>query len=168
MKRILQTLKQMDPKRVALLALGPGVAAVAADAAIAHFAGREMAHPAQLLPVTVGPLAAVVLLAAVNPKVVRAAGAVLAALGSVGTFFHARAFLRLLAGQRLDWGVVQNALAAAPPVAAPGAFIGLGVVVWLLASPALRIQFDQPAAALKVPAIAAAANDDVEPPARAA
>ena len=168
MKRILQTLKQMDPKRAVLLALGPGVAAVAADAAIAHFAGREMHNPAQLLPVTVGPLMALVLVAAGNPKVVRAAGAVLSALGAIGTGFHLRALMRLLSGQRLTWDMVQNALAAAPPVAAPGAFIGLGVVVMLLANPALRIELGGPAQ-IKAGALhAAVANDDREPPARAA
>ena len=166
MKRILETLRSMEPKRIVVLALAPGVAAIAADAAIAHFAGREMANPAQLLPVTVGPLVAVVLMAVVNPKVVRAAGAVLTLLGTVGTGFHVRAFLRLLAGQRVTWDAVQSALAVAPPVAAPGAFIGLGVVVYLLGSPALRIQFGAPAVALKAPAMRAA-NDNREP-ARAA
>ena len=40
----------LDAKRTLALVLGPGAAAIGGDAAIAHFAGREMAHPAQLLP----------------------------------------------------------------------------------------------------------------------
>jgi hypothetical protein len=47
MKRtILETLKTLDTKQIALLALAPGALVVAADVAIAHFAGRDMAHPA--------------------------------------------------------------------------------------------------------------------------
>src|SRR2546421_8282338 len=53
----------LTTKRALALALGPGALALGGDAAIAHFAGREMAHPAQLLPVIVGPLAAVALTA---------------------------------------------------------------------------------------------------------
>ena len=163
--RMLETLKAMDTKQVALLALGPGVLTIAGDVAIAHFAGREMVNPAQLLPVTVAPLAAVALMAAVHPRlkaaagrIVRGAGLLLCALGVVGTGFHLRALLRLLAGDRLTWQGLQTALAVAPPLFAPGAFIGLGALVWLLGRPEFQIWFQRPAVAMKqVPAVAAAA-----------
>src|SRR5437868_4475970 len=121
----------LDAKRAIALALGPAAAAVGGDAAIAHFAGREMAHPAQLLPVTVAPLACVVLMAVAAPRLpgqwfrrgARAVGAVLAALGTVGTGFHARALARLLQGSPFTWENLKTALAVAPPIMAPGAFV---------------------------------------------
>src|SRR5712691_7573810 len=99
----------LTSKRALALALGPGAAAIGGDAAIAHFAGREMAHPAQLLPVIVGPLAALALVAVAALRLpekwfrrgARAVGAVLIALGTVGTGFHGRALARLLEGAPL-------------------------------------------------------------------
>jgi hypothetical protein len=153
MTRIVETLKAMDKKRIVLFALGPAVLTLAGDAAIAHFAGREMAHPAQLAPVLVGPAAALVVMAGARARLqrtlarlTRIAGGVLAALGAVGTGFHLRALLRLLAGQKLAWDTLQTALAAAPPLFAPGAFLGLGAALWLLANPALHIAVDAPPA----------------------
>ena len=172
--RILMTLKAMDPKTLALLALGPAVITIAGDAALAHFAGREMHNPAQLLPVIVGPIAGAVVLLGVGAKakrtasrLVRGAGAALVVLGTIGTGFHARALLRLLTGQRLAWDVLANALAAAPPLFAPGAFLGLGALLWVLGNPAVVIRLERPAvAAARLAALdGPAANDG---PARAA
>ena len=144
--RILERMKALEPKQTAVLALAPGVLAVALDVAIAHFAGREMVNPAQLLPVTVAPAAAIVLLVGAAKRgwltrAMRIGGAALAVLGTVGTGFHLRALLRLLtgAGEKLTWQGLQAALAVAPPLFAPGAFLGLGVVVLLLASPRVEV-----------------------------
>jgi hypothetical protein len=138
----------LEPKRALALALGPGAAAIGGDAAIAHFAGRDMAHPAQLLPVIVGPLACVALLAVAGPRLpekwfrrgARAVGALLTALGTVGTSFHARALARLLEGEPLTWAGLKTALAVAPPIMAPGAFILLGVLIFALGNERLRIE----------------------------
>src|SRR4051812_14106993 len=139
----------LTTKRALALALGPGALALGGDAAIAHFAGREMAHPAQLLPVIVGPLAAVALTAVAALRLpehwfrrgAKIVGGVLTALGTVGTTFHARALARLLEGEPLTWNGLKTALAVAPPILAPGAFILLGALVLGLGAERLRIEF---------------------------
>lgn len=144
--------EELDAKRTLMLALGPGAAVLGGDAAIAHFAGREMAHPAQLLPVTLGPVACAILLAAAGPRLqetwfrrgVQLAGALLAALGTAGTAFHGRALLRLLEGAPLTWANLTTALACAPPIFAPGAFILLGALVLAAGNPRVHIEL-QPA-----------------------
>src|SRR5438067_12725642 len=133
----------LTPKRALALALGPGAAAIGGDAAIAHFAGRDMAHPAQLLPVIVGPLAAVALVAVAALQLpekwfrrgAKAVGALLAALGTVGTGFHGRALARLLEGAPLTWENLKTALAVAPPIMGPGAFVPLGALIFALGIP---------------------------------
>jgi hypothetical protein len=147
----------LDAKRALALVLGPSAAAIGGDAAIAHFAGRDMAHPAQLLPVLVAPLACLALMAVAAPRLpgqwfrrgARAVGAVLAALGMVGTGFHGRALARLLEGSPRTWENLKTALAVAPPLFAPGAFIMLGALVFVLGSPRVRIEL-QPAAPIQL------------------
>jgi uncharacterized membrane protein YedE/YeeE len=68
-------------------------------------------------------------------------GGVLTALGTVGTTFHARALARLLEGEPLTWNGLKTALAVAPPILAPGAFILLGALVFGLGAERLRIEF---------------------------
>lgn len=138
----------LTPKRALALALGPGALALGGDAAIAHFAGREMAHPAQLLPVIVGPLAAVALTTVAAMRLperkfrlgAKIVGGVLTLLGATGTTFHARALLRLLEGDALTWTNLKTALAVAPPILAPGAFILLGALIFGLGAERLRIE----------------------------
>lgn len=145
---------KLETKQLAALAIAPGIAAVALDVAIAHFAGREMAHPAQLLPVTIGPLAALLLGVVATARLpartfrrgARALGGLVAALGMTGTAFHAHALLRLLQGTPLTWEGLTTALAVAPPLFAPGAFIGLGALVFLLGDPRLELRFGAPPA----------------------
>jgi hypothetical protein len=139
----------LNPKRLILLALAPGALVLGGDAAIAHFAGREMAHPAQLLPVTLGPLAALILMLGAwreewLRRAVQVGGALLLALGGAGTAFHARALMRLLQGAPLTWENVTTALAVAPPIFAPGAFALVGALVLAAGNPRVRIEL-QPA-----------------------
>ena len=154
----------LGPKRALALVLGPGAAAIGGDAAIAHFAGREMAHPAQLLPVLVAPLAGLALIALAAPRLpgewvrrgTRAVGGLLAALGTVGTLFHGRALARLLEGAPVTWEGLQAALAVAPPLFAPGAFLLLGALIFALGNPRVRIDL-QPAAPARLAGAAAQA-----------
>ena len=147
----------LDAKRTLALVLGPGAAAIGGDAAIAHFAGREMAHPAQLLPVVVAPLACLALMAVAAPRLpdlwfrrgARAVGTVLTILGTVGTGFHGRALARLLEGSPFTWENLKTALAVAPPILAPGAFVMLGMMVFALGSPRVRIELE-PVAPLRL------------------
>lgn len=140
--------KGMETKRLAALVLAPGFAALGLDAAIAHLAGRDLAHPAQLLPIVCGPLGALALAAVAatrrGPRALerglRWVGLAMTALGAIGTGFHARALLRLLAGDALSWDGLMTALAVAPPLMAPGAFAGLGLAVFVLATPRLELR----------------------------
>jgi hypothetical protein len=52
-------------------------------------------------------------------------------------------------GGRWSADLIAAALAVAPPIFAPAAFAGLGVVVWLLGSPRLAIRFGGEQATLK-------------------
>jgi hypothetical protein len=144
-----QLVKQLEPKRAAAMAIGPGLAAIGADAGIAHFAGREMVHAGQLIPVLFAPIGCAAMIAFAFPRVrgawfrwaVRAVGAAAAAVGLAGTAFHLRAFLRLMDGGRWSADLIAAALAVAPPIFAPAAFAGLGAVIYLLGSPRLAIRF---------------------------
>jgi hypothetical protein len=145
---LMERMKKLNAKRVIALAIAPGAMGLGLDAAISHFAGRDMANPAQLIPVTFAPLAAMALMFLAAPHRtarvfrlgVRWVGAVGIAVGLVGTGFHVRALLRLLAGTPLTFANVGAALAVAPPLFAPGAFAAIGVLVWLLGSPRVAIE----------------------------
>ena len=145
---LMERMKTLNAKRVIALGVAPGVLALGLDAAISHFAGREMANPFQLTPVIFAPLAAMALLllgaphrtAATFRKGVRVLGAVGTLVGLAGTGFHVRALLRLLAGDALTFERLTAALAVAPPLFAPGAFAAVGMLVWLLGSPRLAIE----------------------------
>jgi len=71
--------------------------------------------------------------------VLRIAGGLSAIVGALGTAFHVSAFMRLLEGQEVTWKAIELALAVAPPLAAPGAFIAVGGLLMLLASPRVEL-----------------------------
>jgi hypothetical protein len=146
MMKTLVNLRNLDARRAGAVALSFGLFGLGLDAAIAHFAGREMKSPAQLVPVMV----AVVMLAIVpfaSKKVsegtfrtaLKAAGVLAAIVGTLGTAFHVAAFMRLLEGQEVTFKAIEFALAVAPPLAAPGAFVAAGGLLMLLASPRLEL-----------------------------
>jgi hypothetical protein len=145
---LMERMNHVAAKRLIAMAVAPGVVGLGVDAGIAHFAGREMASKAQLIPVLFAPLAAVVLMLLASPyrtgtmfrRGVRAVGAVAAGVGLLGTGFHVRALLRLLAGTPVTFDNLKAALAVAPPLFAPGGFAAVGVLVWLLGSPRLAIE----------------------------
>lgn len=148
--RLGRWMRGLTARRGIALAIGPGLLTVALDAAIAHFADKSMRHPAQLVPVLFGPVAMVALLGAAIPRVsfrtfrraVRAVGALGVGVGLTGTGFHLLALWKLLEGAPVTREALLAALAVAPPVFAPGAFAGVGVIVWLLGSPRLTLGFD--------------------------
>lgn len=145
---LMERMNKLNAKRVIALAVAPGVLGLGVDAAIAHFAGRDMANRAQLIPVLFAPVAAAALLllaspyrtAAVFRRGVRLVGALATAVGLVGTGFHVRALVRLMEGTPLTFAALKAALAVAPPLFAPGGFAGIGMLVWLLGSPRLAIE----------------------------
>jgi hypothetical protein len=138
----------LDARRAGALALGAGLVGIGLDAAIAHFAGREMKSVLQLVPVIAGPLAfvAVATFAAKRwsnetlKNAMRAIGALVALVGAIGTGAHVAAFMRLMEGTAWSMKDVELALAVAPPLAAPAAFIALGGLLALLVSPRISIE----------------------------
>ena len=145
--------KNLNAKRGAALVVAPGLLAVGADAAISHFAGKEMHHPAQLVPVVFAPLACAALTAFAAPRLtalrfrraVRWIGALGGAVGMAGTTFHLLALRKLMEGQPPTLAALTAALAVAPPLFAPGAFAMIGGIVWLLGNPKLELHFTVPA-----------------------
>jgi hypothetical protein len=103
-----------------------GIAGTAAEAALLHFRGAYH-DPAMWLPVTLTPVAALVLARAAQTGrvtwVTTAALAVTAALGLVGSGFHAYGISRNMGG----WANWRQNLLAGPPLPAPPAFTGLAV-----------------------------------------
>ena len=145
MKKVLE---KLGAKRFVALLIGPGLLAVAIDSAIAHFAGKGVGHPAQLVPLAYGAAAFVVmmLVTILDPQLawfrrgLRVLGLASAAVGAAGTFFHVKPMVADLADETLSWNAFEGALALAPPVFAPAAFIALGGLLWVLASPRLQLR----------------------------
>lgn len=146
--KTLVKLPKIDARRAGAIALAFGLLGLGLDAAIAHFAGREMKSTAQLIP----PVAAVLMLAIVPFAwrgvadktlriVLRVAGAIAMVVGILGSAFHGRVFMMLMEGVELSFENIEVALRIAPPLAAPGAFIGFGALLLLLASPRFELSF---------------------------
>ena len=148
--RMQEWIHHLNAKRGIALGIGPGLLALGADAGISHFAGgRPMAHVAQLVPLCYAPLACGALLGAALPRLslrwfrlaLRLVGIAGALVGAVGSGFHVRALLRLLEGEPLSLENLNAALAVAPPLFAPAAFLGIGVLLAVVASPRVNIRF---------------------------
>jgi hypothetical protein len=141
-------MKMLSATRLAVLSLGAGVVGLGVDAGIAHFAGREMKTMFQLVPVVAGlmgfvALAAVALLRSrehVFRTALRVAGALIALVGVAGTMLHGRQFMMLMEGVEVTMENIEVALRIAPPLAAPGAFIAVGALLALLASPRVSLR----------------------------
>jgi hypothetical protein len=134
-------------RRALALALAPALLLLAVEAAVAHFAGKEAEGPAQWLPVGYGALGAVLVAWAALPRTSRQAfgvgcrvlGAVGALVGLLGLGLHLWALGAELGGE-YSWPALQGALASAPPLFAPAAFIGVGLALWVVGSPRVLIR----------------------------
>jgi len=157
--RIGTWLSTLDTKRALSLMVGPGALALGVDAAISHFAGREMRHPAQLIPLTYGVLAFVGLAAAAVPKLtaehfrraLRWVGGAGLLVGLVGTGFHAHALWVILDGQVVSLQNLWISMAVAPPIFAPAGFAGIGALVWALGNPRVSISVQRRPVLVTVP-----------------
>lgn len=157
--RIGTWLSTLDTKRALSLMVGPGALALGVDAAISHFAGREMRHPAQLIPVTYGTLACIGLVAAAVPRLtaehfrraLRWVGGAGLVVGLVGTCFHAHALWIILQGEPITLHNLWIAMAVAPPIFAPAGFAGIGAIVWALGNPRLSISVQRRPVLVTVP-----------------
>jgi len=159
MTRIGSWLNTLETKRILALMVGPGALALGVDAAISHFAGREMRNPAQLTPITYGVVACIALVAAAVPKLTAAhfrralrwVGGAGLLVGLVGTAFHAHALWVILQGEPITLHALVNALAVAPPIFAPAGFAAIGALVWALANPRVTINVQRRPVLASVP-----------------
>ncbi len=134
-----------EAKRVAAIALALALPSLAFDAAIGHFAGKSNDHWGQWVPIWFAPPATLLLLIFSLPKValpkfrlvMRIGGVLTAAVGVAGTVFHLLATLREIGQEAWTLPTLEGALSVAPPLLAPGAFVGIGAVLWMLGHPRL-------------------------------
>lgn len=142
------------------LALAPGLVALAFDAAIAHWAGKDFDNRLQAVPVVYGLVGFVLMtlvcipssraLFAWTARLVGGAGVV---IGLVGTVVHLRALLEELQGQYTA-ASLEGGFSVAPPLLAPLGFAGVGAVLFLLPSARLllRLRVGNPPTASTAPA----------------
>jgi hypothetical protein len=135
-----------NTRRALALAVAPGLAMLAVDAAIGHFAGSDFDNRLQLIPVLYGMLGFVVLPIVVWPKAhapfawaARVLGAAGVAVGLTRTWFHFTALGSELKGD-YSWPAIEGGLSVAPPAFAPLGFAAVGVLLWLLPSPRLLLR----------------------------
>jgi hypothetical protein len=156
MNAVMRWFKTIGAARGTVVTMATGLVALGADAAVSHFAGREMRSVMQLVPVIASPIAFVTLMFAgmrhlaerTFRRIVRIVGAILAAVGAIGTTLHLAALMRLLAGGELTWSRIEDALAVAPPLGAPGSFLAFGVLLWAVVSPRISLTLLHSGAAL--------------------
>ena len=144
--RLLERIKNFGLKRAAIAGLAFGLVTMAFDAGVAHFAGRPLKHPAQLIPVAFGVVVVGLIGALLKPnlerlsKIARVVAVAAIAVGGLGSAYHALALLRMVTTtDGFDGNMLAVAISIAPPLLAPGAFIGLGAALWALASPRVGI-----------------------------
>lgn len=142
----LLTIDRLGVRKVAVVLLGVGLGTMGLDAGIEHFAGREeIKHLAQLIPVVFGGLSMFALTSLAFAKVTketlrkiaRTVGALAMAVGATGVAFHARPLIMMVSADPSTLGV---AMLIAPPIFAPGAFVLLGALLWVVTSEKLVIR----------------------------
>jgi hypothetical protein len=131
--------KDLPARRKVLLFLFPGMLTLVWDAFFAHwsFAKAAMPHWTQYIPVVYGVLAFVALAAAtllpMPPKtsirLCQATGVVGLLVGAGGIYFHGMNLLESLQGETLSFVTIGKAVKLAPPIFAPAAFAGIGLLI---------------------------------------
>jgi hypothetical protein len=124
-------------RRKVVLVAAAGVMTLWLEAFVGHVAGNPHVRWEQFIPLVYGAGAVVALaVAALLPeprpaldRLVRVVGALGMAVGMAGTFFHGRAFVGNMAGETVTARHVLRALSLGPPLFAPGAFIGVGLLL---------------------------------------
>jgi hypothetical protein len=142
---------QTRTKKLLTLGLAPAFFMLALDAAIAHFAGKDVSHQAQWIPVGFGiaggvGLGLVGLLRSsqrgfqIQRMVWRGIGGLSMAVGGAGMTFHLIPLAKDLADEPFSLAALEGALSVAPPLFAPGAFVALGALLIGLASSRLLVR----------------------------
>jgi hypothetical protein len=143
-------MKTRVPRIVALF-VGLTLFSLAIDSAIGHFAGKSADNPLQLAPVMIGLIGGMLLSVAAHPGLplkvfrvlVRVVGGPAVLAGAAGVGYHGRALWMDLADEALSVASLEGVLSVGPPLLAPAAFLGVGMLLWALGSPSLHV-FWQP------------------------
>jgi hypothetical protein len=141
-----------NSRRAIGLVLAPGLVILAFDAGVGHFAEKAGSNPLQYVPVFYGVIGGVLLLVTCVFKFsrrlfaisMRVIGGVSVLVGAVGTVYHVIGLVGDIQDKGFDAEGLEKALNEAPPTFAPMAFVGLGVILWMLASRNVLIRFRLP------------------------
>ena len=143
--RLLLWARRNSRKAIAL-ALAPGLLALAFDAAVAHWAGKDFDNKLQAVPVVYGVLGAVLMTLVCIPKsrtafawASRLVGGLGVLVGVVGTGVHTLRFFKELGGQYTA-SALEGAFSVSPPLLAPLGFAGVGALLVLLPSGLLMLR----------------------------
>lgn len=143
--RLLLWARRNSRKAIAL-AVAPGLLALAFDAAVSHFAGKDFDNKLQVVPVVYGVLGAVVMSLLCIPKsrgvfawTARIVGALGVLVGVTGSVFHMLRLFKELGGH-YSASAWEGALSVAPPLLAPLGFAGVGALLFLLPSRMLLLR----------------------------
>lgn len=140
-------LRSLTARRAIAIAIGPGILAVGFDAWISHLVGKPLSHSAQYVPVAYAAIAAVLVMAAAIPRLaepvfiwtMRIMGVLGVLVGVSGTWFHVRWLVESLE-EPVTREALEELLPVAPPIFAPAAFAGIGVLLLALGSRSLIIR----------------------------
>jgi hypothetical protein len=134
--------KNLPVRRKVLLFLFPGMMTLVWDAFFAHwsFAKAAMPHWTQYIPVVYGvgafaALAAATLLrmpAALSVRITQIVGAVGLGVGAGGIYFHVVRLIDDMEGEPFTFTAIGKAVKLAPPIFAPAAFAGIGLLLLCL------------------------------------
>lgn len=131
----------LSVRRKILLFLAPGMLTLVWDAFVAHWSWNNSTMKwNQYPPVIYGALAFVALMvAALGPlsttardRLTQVTGAVGMLVGGAGIYFHGIDLLESLEGEEMTFTAIGKTVALAPPLFAPAAFAGVGLLLLLL------------------------------------
>jgi hypothetical protein len=135
-----------NSRRALALVLAPGLLALAFDAAVAHWAGKDFDNRLQAVPVAYGVVGCLVMMAACVPRsralfawTARLVGAAGMLTGVAGTVFHVMKWWEELGGQ-YSASSLEGAFSVAPPLLAPLGFAGVGALLFFLPSARLLLR----------------------------
>lgn len=155
--RLLLWVRRNSRKAIAL-ALAPGLLALAFDAAVAHWAGKDFDNKLQAVPVVYGTLGAVLMTLFCIPRsralfawAARLVGGVGVLVGVTGTVVHILRFFKELGGHYTA-SALEGAFSVSPPLLAPLGFAGVGALLALLPSRLvlLRLRVGSPPAPSRI------------------
>lgn len=144
-----------EPSRVALqikrwviAALGMGFLGLTVDVFLEHYFTMHSMRSPQWIPVAFGPLAGAITLVtawrfeAMTLRLFSIASWISVCVGGVGLYYHGRALVRNLEkfADLLDWQTLLAILPHVPPLGAPMAFVGMGVLGLLVHTCALKLE----------------------------